>query len=359
MSFRTTKLDFYDDRGALLRESIPASEIPDFVKSASTLFDPAEMNAYALVLIEDGETLKKFATADAGNAWLSGLYFAKNRHLLPIEAQKVAATNIKRALADYGIEIPTQIEKLSSDQIDQNVVDVTGKSAPRIVREQPQDVEYALELNDGSKRYPLNSAESVKTALSYFELNKGQFIPRQRREYAVKVASVASRYGMPVNDSISKYAGTTYNAALQGHLKLRHTYVSGESSEELQKLAHKAAEMPADQFAGELAKFDENHGLIGMWDRLLSDPWASSLAPLEKVAKGSIETFTFQIGNEIVTEEELVRLSKMRKIIVDNFGVDVANKFAEQPVDLFKSMPLPQKKVIASLARGVTDSGTY
>lgn len=362
MSFRTTKMDFYDDRGALLRSSIPADQIPDFVKQASVqdVWACSPPGLYALVLVEDGNILKKFATADAGNSWLSALYFAQNRHRLPIEAQKVAASNLKKSLSHYGIEVPDVIEKLSSENVDTNVVDVTGKSAPTIVRPQATDIEYAIERSDGSKKYPLDNAESVKTALSYFELHKAQFVPRERREYAVKVASVAVRYGMSTNPSINKYAGTEYSATLPGHLTIRRDYVNEEGAVQLQKLASKRRTLDAISFADELAVFDRSHGLDELWDSSLVDPWASTLAPLEKVANGSrASTATFQIGNETVTEEELVRLSKMRKVIVDNFGMDVANKFAEKPLDIFQSMPLPQKKVIASLARDITDSGVY
>ena len=360
MSFRNTKIDFYDDRGSLLREVVPASDIPDFVKEASVLGEDESANLYALVLLEDGQSLKKFATADAGNSWLSALYFAKNRHCLPLEAQKVAAANIKKALDHFNIESPEILEKMASDAVDTNIVDVTGKSSPRIVREQPTDIDYALELVDGSKRYPLNNAESVKTALSYFETHKGQFVPRERREYAVKVASVANKYGIKINDSIAKHAGSEYSSAALAHVNLRKDYLDEDSVGALTKLAAKRGSLDAVDFADELATFDREHNLDRLWDSALVDPWSSTLAPLEKVANGSRpSTFTFQMGNEIVTEEELVRLSKLRKTVVDNFGMDVANKFAESPVDVFKSMPLPQKKVLASLARDVTDSGAY
>ena len=362
MSFRTTEMDFYDDGGSLLRETVAAEDIPDFVKSAEVVDSSSPSNLYALVLIEDGNTLKKFATVDAGNAWLSTLYFAKNRHTLPIEAQKIAATNLKGALIHFNIEVPEVIEKLANEAISTNIVDVTGKSAPRISKSRDEDVEFALELNDGTKRYPLNDAESVKTALSYFELNQGQFVPRERREYAVKVASVAHKHGMAVNDAVASYAGTRRAAHAAGHLDLRKEYLldpSGEAGEALEKLASKGPHLEPAQFADELASFDVKHGLDALWDTALLDPWKSVLAPLEKVAKGAIETTTFQIGNDVVTEGDLMNLKKMRKTLVDNFGASFADQYAKDPVSLFKSMPLPQKKVIASLARDVTNSGAY
>lgn len=359
MSFRTTKLDFYDDKGALLRELVPLEHVPDFVKSAKVLSDDESSNLYALVLLEDGVPLKKFATADPGNSWLSALYFTKNRHLLPIEAQKTAATNIKQALEHHAIEVPSDIQKLASDGVEANYVDVTGKASPGIVRQSSEDIEYAIERADGSKKYPLNNAESVKTALSYFELKKGQFIPRERREYAVKVASVASKIGLPLNDAVAEYAGSEYSASLSGHLKLRKDYLDDAGAESLAKLASSRFSVEPHEFADELAVFDRDQGLDGLWDSMLLDPWRTTLAPLEKVAKGARATMSFQMGGDVVTESDLVRVSKMRNLIKENFGMEVANKFGENPVEIFSSMPLPQKKVLARLALEVAGSGDY
>ena len=185
-------------------------------------------------------------------------------------------------------------------------------------------------------------------------------MPRERREYAVKVASVAHKHGMPVNDSIASYAGSEYASSTEGHLHLRKGYLtSPDALDDLKKLASRSGAVPANQFADELAEFDSRHGLDSLWDSYLSDPWKSVLAPLEKVAKGAVETVTFQIGNETVTESDLINLKKMRKTLVDNFGASFANQYASNPVSIFKSMPLPQKKVLASLARDVTNSGAY
>ncbi len=114
MSFEHTNLDFYDDGGALLKETFSSrASLPDFIKSAAVLGDDAAANQYALVLIEDGRSLKKFATADAGNTFISAVYFAKNRHALPIEAQKVAAANLREAMLHFQIDVPGSLQKIA------------------------------------------------------------------------------------------------------------------------------------------------------------------------------------------------------------------------------------------------------
>lgn len=360
MSYQHTVLDFYDDGGKLLRSMVPKESLPDFVKSAAILRGDQNNNQYALVLVEDGNTLAKFATADPGNAWISAAYFAKTRHLLPIEAQKTAAANLRDALKHFEINVPVVLYKVAGDHTPEtNLVNVTGKSAPRIVRQEPADTEYALELADGSKRYPLNNAESVKTALSYFELNKSQFVPRQRREYAVKVASVARRNGFPLTESVAMYAGSAYSPAVSGHITIRAQYVSEEALPELQKLASLRKTSRPEEFAEELHAFDTTHGLDRLWDRDLMDPWRSTFSPMEKVAKGSVSTYTFQLGNEFVTEQDLMNLGKANQSLISSFGHEFASGFSEDPVAFFAALPLPQKKVVGALARDISSHGIH
>jgi hypothetical protein len=339
---------------------VSLEDLPDFVKSAAIMGSGHNTNQYAVVLVEDGHSLPKFATADPGNAWISAAYFAKTRHLLPIEAQKTAAANLRDALTHFKLKVPSVLEKVAGEHTpESNLVNITGKSAPRIVRSEPSDTEYALELVDGSKRYPLDNAESVKTALSYFELNKGQFIPRQRREYAVKVASVARRNGLPISESIANYAGQQYSAAVSGHLRIRSQYLSDEQLPELQKLASLKGSSTPEVFAEELSRFDTEHGLDRHWDKDLMDPWRTTFASLEKTAKGAVSTYTFQLGNEFVTEQDLMVLKKSSKTLVDNFGHEFAMQFSEDPVAFFAALPLPQKKVVGALARDITSNGIH
>lgn len=111
-------LDFYDDlKGELLKRSFPTPEaLPEVVKTAHILSseerDILRDEAYALVLLNEGKTLRKFACVDAGNTLLSALYFMENKDSLPEEAQKVASANIQ-AWCEY-FELPLRdIEKIA------------------------------------------------------------------------------------------------------------------------------------------------------------------------------------------------------------------------------------------------------
>ena len=103
-------LDVYDDfNGSVLRSLFSTSaEIPDLVKQAEALgpTDRAKLpdNVFALVLQNGEQQLRKYACTDPGNVVLSVLYFTKNAHKLPIEAQKTAAANLVTACGWYGLD---------------------------------------------------------------------------------------------------------------------------------------------------------------------------------------------------------------------------------------------------------------
>jgi hypothetical protein len=103
-------LDVYDDfNGSILRSlfSTPA-EIPELVKQADVLGpvvrEKLPDNVFALVLQNGDQQLRKYACTDPGNTVLSVLYFTKNAHKLPVEAQKTAAANLLTACAWYGLD---------------------------------------------------------------------------------------------------------------------------------------------------------------------------------------------------------------------------------------------------------------
>ena len=110
-------LDVYDDvDGTTLKAAFDSTaDIPQSVKVGHALsFD--ERNAlpddvFALVLREDGETIRKFACIDQGNTELSMLYFLDNGHKLDPEAQQKTAENLMIACSWYNIEAPEEIQK--------------------------------------------------------------------------------------------------------------------------------------------------------------------------------------------------------------------------------------------------------
>ena len=349
MSYKNTNLDFYDDGGELLREYIPSlQDVPEFVKTASAGVD-VDSNDYALVIVENDSSCNKFNISDAGNTWLSSLYYSANRESLPKEAQKVASTMIKAASEAYGVPVTETIEKdaMPYSELSSNVVDLTGiKPTSRVVVESGN---FAL-----GDKYPINTASQVKTAQEYFSDNVNRFNPIDRREYAVKVAHVSNAFGVGLESSIESYCGESYSPDLENHLAVRYSILKEEAPvearETLMKVASLTNSLTPDEFASALCEFDTVTGLNRYWDTDIKDPWYSTFA-IEKVAMGMPGLKAkFTVGEMSVTEEELKLLSQDMRKLTDIFGEDFALSFSKDPVAIFQSMPLPQKKTIARMA---------
>lgn len=112
-------LDVYDDIGGLVLHRLYPSldDIPGSVKTAHVVSaDDREKlpdDAFALVLINNGEKMRKFACVDKGNTILAVQYFLENAHKLPEEAQKVAAANLQVACGWYDLVVPEPLEKVA------------------------------------------------------------------------------------------------------------------------------------------------------------------------------------------------------------------------------------------------------
>lgn len=109
--------DTYDDvDGQVLRDVVEdLTTLPPFVKAAHRLtshqIDHLPDDQFALILLDGGEKMKKFATVDRGNTTLSVVYLLKQAHLLPPEAVKTAARNLIGACQQHGLTVPSELEK--------------------------------------------------------------------------------------------------------------------------------------------------------------------------------------------------------------------------------------------------------
>lgn len=161
--------DFYDDpNGSLLKKAFPTpQDLPDIIKTAHILTaDEREVlrnEAFALVMVNEGKHLRKFACVDAGNTALSAMYFLEHFRSLPSEAIKVACANLIEACEEFGL--PTgHLAKVAASH---------GMSRKRDPMRQSQfvseDGEWAQRTNilsekgsDGGK--VMTTASTMKTA---------------------------------------------------------------------------------------------------------------------------------------------------------------------------------------------------
>jgi len=471
-------LDVFDDfNGNVLREIWPTfDDVPAQVKTAHVLVgdELARLpdDVFALVLINHGEKLRKFACTDPGNTELSLQYFLKNAFKLPVEAQKTAAENLKTACSWYDLEVPEPIEKIAlglgtamtaltalpiakgtAASIKQNmsatralegagagivtpqmrdaalgktaeasgtsVMPYAPSSDPKVRpqlsviaktssvghlvshkgkencpddnlhtehKEQPAKHPQAAHLRPtvdvsnsapptmvtkkeasafavpSQKRYPLDSYAQVKTASAYFDENFRGFAPATRHEYASNLVKRALALDIRVSDLAMKYGANDY--APEGQIKAafdaRRLELQGNDDaldllagverltrEKMWKEGQTIELIPAERAAEILSEFDKVAGLNHHYDRSIPDPYYSVLG-FEKRAD---EAWSEVIGNDMVTAEDLHRLAKIGAFSVKTtFGSDFQEEFLKDPVGIFKSLPLDQKKMLMRMA---------
>ena len=104
-------------------------------------------------------------------------------------------------------------------------------------------------------------------------------------------------------------------------------------------------------FRSALREFDKQAGIDWMWDEHIMDPYLSTFGKTSSShaidQSPTDQDESFVMGNEIVTAKQLKTFAATRsKDITDTFGADFMNEFRKDPVTIFKSLPLDQKKVI-------------
>lgn len=227
-------------------------------------------------------------------------------------------------------------------------VDVSGQDSP-VVEQRKIATHYALPSH---QRYPLDSYADVEQAVDYFQKWGGQFVPVHRREYCANLVKRASVLGVPTDDTIEKYGSTTYapavevKVALDGRRPLiQHSPNNTDLAFLLDKLAEKMPVTPPEDFAVALHEFDKIAGIDWMYDKDIIDPYYSTFG---KIAQ---DEGSFIMGNDITDSGQLKELAKTPcQGIEEIFGSEMCQEFKKDPVGIFKSLPVDQKKLISRMA---------
>lgn len=109
-------LDWYDDKGATLKARFPTVDaLPQVIKEAG--IRPKEKLAhedFALVAVDEGHVMRKYACHDPGTTAMSVIYFMEHGDKLPEGAQKLAASNLLEACRRYEFVPPEALEKAAA-----------------------------------------------------------------------------------------------------------------------------------------------------------------------------------------------------------------------------------------------------
>lgn len=237
---------------------------------------------------------------------------------------------------------PSKIPVLKSASIMQPYVDVST-SNPASIHIEKKASRSALD-----ECYPLDSYEQVKAASAYFEEYGKRFSPLERREYCLNLVKRANELNIDVSAEAQKYGSAGYASGEEIKAAFdvrRNALLDPVDLLVLGELEEKRATVSPDIFCTALEEFDKLAGLDQYYDRYVPDPFYTTYGV--KCA----ESFSFIHSNDMVTEKDLERLGKtMHKSLCNSFGADFADEFRKDPVGIFKSMPLTQKKMIMHLA---------
>lgn len=426
--------DFYDDpSGKILKEVFESSEsLPREVKVAHILNkderDILRDDAYALVMVNEGQVLRKFACVDPGNTLLSLAYFEKTAECLPDEAIQHAAVRLLGFCEEYGIE-PTDLVKVAaaasgmsrerdsskqpivgdeadwasrtnlmslrggSDQgrvipiasgmktasaedtsrnigVNQKMPDLQNKTPsstglesggvipgphPEIVNVTGKNPKMKIEKKASSRyalgdRYPLDSYTDVNNAVQYFSDYWKEMDPDDRHEYCVKTASRADELGIAVPYIMQRYGSETYAPDLEAYMASRIEKCASEYKRAYKELFEKRASVLPDSFAQMLAHVDSVAGMDRFYGSHIMDPWFSTFGGMtEKVAE---ESWRWKSDTgDIVTGEQLKWLAREGKgLVCKQFDKDLVEAFLKDPIQIFDSLPLTQKKILCNMA---------
>jgi hypothetical protein len=396
--------DFYDDpTGSVLKSVFPdAEKLPEVVKTAHILNseerDVLRDDAYALVMHNEGQVLRKFACVDPGNTLLSLVYFEKTAGILPKDARDAAYASIIARAEEFGLlekeavkkededEAPKKDEPRGSGKHPQRKRDsmsqpfagddadwaertnlrsiqAGGPSSGRVgealanlnTKTASVDVSGAQEVRFVKQaathhalghRFPLDSYADIRAAVDYFKQSWPDFQPPERHEFAVKVASRAEAIGLEVPELMARYGSTAYAPDVEAHLANRKANCEKQYHEVYDALKEKRAEIEPEHFAALLAKVDTTTGLNWHWGGAVSDPW---LATFGGTTQSEKTAFGWEGGGYTVDAEKLQEAAASGAL-KGNFTDDVVAAFEKDPVTIFSSMPDDTKLIMARLA---------
>lgn len=392
-------LDPYDDEFGSLRGFFTGRAMPNFIKTAAIMSDEdlerLPDHAFAVVMLDDGRCMRKYACTDKAHTAVNVMYFLNNKDSLPEPAKIKAASNLKAACEHYGLDVPEQLVKTASpkkrliktDGADIKVpvgqykeADLSGgpimpqSARPNrakiasvmedpyvIVRGAPVRVERTTydpavcALDDG--RLPLEDFHQVKEAMDFFDRHSKELHPRVRHTMCVKIASRAEQLCMPIPDVIRKYGSLTYSSPgmFDAAIETRRRVWADLSDDltgpgMLDMLLEKKASMDPNDFAETLSELDIVTGIDRYWDGGVMDPWFTTFG-FQKAASEKGD-WRWSQGTEYLTEDQL------RKLVTDNpeliekkFGDEMAKGLSGSPTTVFDSLPLDTKRVIARMAQ--------
>lgn len=201
-------------------------------------------------------------------------------------------------------------------------------------------------------RYPLDHHLQVKQANAYFTEWGDHFTPADRHEFAVNLVKRASVLGVEVSEAARKHGSETYAPLeeIKVALDLRKIALPEDMVEKgaavLDQLFEKIVELPPEMFALALQEFDKLAGLQHLYDEAIDDPFYVTFGQAKHA------DFSETLGNLHVTEADIRYLANRRLgLVKGTFTEELAEAFRKDPLGIYKSLPVSQRKILANMAQ--------
>jgi hypothetical protein len=240
-------------------------------------------------------------------------------------------------------------------------VDITGLEAPAVVRETTYE-HFCL-----PGKYPVDSYEQVKTAAEYFDEHWSLFDLAERRTFALNLVDRANELGVKVAGRALNYAGRTYGRHFLAEMQKRaYTYEGHEHEQKYASLMKEAAVTSPDEMVRAIHTADQASGACEAYGRPVVgflDPFAAvfgiktakeqltgkdDAAQAVDVEEGN--EYVWNMGSDYVTGDQLRTMANRNEELDGVLGKGFSDDFLKDPVNVFKSLPDPQKHVLARLA---------
>jgi hypothetical protein len=227
------------------------------------------------------------------------------------------------------------------------------RATPTFTAPEPEPEKHAHFVFPHEQRFPIDTPELVKRADAYFQEWKTAMRAADRHVFASAVEKRASALGVKVSSAILEYAGDDYGPNIHAELVARRSLTEGTGHDTVYEvLSEKVAHIPAHAMASLLAEADAVVGIDASYGRPgvgVRDPYAAVFGKTAAVDTES--TWSWSEGSDYTNAEKLRKLGRHKPKALDElFGEGFGVSFCKDPVGVFRSMPDPQKVVIARLA---------
>ena len=320
-----TILDRFDDGSRLITKASARAALP----SRRLPYNDSDF-AYRR---ESGEGAYPLYTEE--EALASAAYFHEYGGNVPIMHREKVASKILQALEDYGIGIPSGLEKTAFFHLgysDAEGKDLNNEEADAALREV-----FGIEAGDAAK----HTEDFLKGTTARGKL---RFAMRSSSSQE-KLASLGFNDPTYTEFELHEFGTDLYNSIM-----LRGYYDHGVTPE-LQSLYEKVARMSPPDAMEAIESFDMQHNLCRLYD-LFDMPDAFDTVYGRKTEKLALNQKMIEVNGKMFDKEELSNLLyKHMEKISSVFGSELAAELKKRPVEVFDSLPDRHKMAIVKMLK--------